>query len=155
MDEVVFTALYALHAEPLGRHAAQIVRDPEAGADIAHDTLLKALVREPGPPEGWLYRVAHNAAVDHLRRASHSTPEEPAAIERRRDEANPLLEWGDCEAVHAAIDALPCGQREVVILRYCGQLSPAEAAAELGKSAAAVRQLELRALAALHARLEA
>lgn len=47
--------------------------DPELSDDIVQDTFTKAFAALPGLPRDqhvlpWLYRVAHNAAIDHLRR---------------------------------------------------------------------------------------
>ena len=52
--------------------------DPELSDDIVQETFTKALSALPGLPRDqrilpWLYRVAHNAAIDHLRRRQRFT----------------------------------------------------------------------------------
>lgn len=156
MDSSVFSALYVAHAAGLEHYLVQIVRDRHAARDLVHDTLVKALER-PGevggeaPGKAWLYRVAHNAALDHLRKSRRSTLEEPVVIDRRRESRNRPAEWGSAAAIHAEIEHLPRAQREVTLLRYRTGLTTAETAAALGKNATAVRQLELRALRTLRA----
>ena len=160
MEDSQFTDLYRAHAAPLARYVARIVGDANVALDITHDTLTKAyeheLRAEPGePPIGaWLYRVARNAALDHLRRTRRARLEEPSAIARRRErtEAAPL-NWGSTTEIHAELALLPAAQRDVTLLRYREGLSPTETGTSLGKTAAAVRQLELRALRSLRAAL--
>ena len=160
VDPGLFTHLYTMHAAGLVHYVTHMVRDRHAASDIVHDTLIKAFERNlasvaGGPPiTSWLYRVAHNAALDHIRRGRRATPEEPAAIDRRREStAGEPLEWGAHGLIHAALDRLPPAQRDVTVLRYLGGMTPAETATALGKTAVAVRQLEARALRGLRAAL--
>lgn len=154
MDPPVFTSVYTDHARALESYIARIVRDRQAARDLTHDTLLKALERgESGV--GWLYRVARNAALDHLRKARHTASEDPVAIDCRREgRTEPGIEWGTTGRVHEELDALPQAQREVTLLRYRSGLTGAETAVALGKTHAAVRQLEARALRTLRTRLD-
>jgi RNA polymerase sigma-70 factor, ECF subfamily len=51
------------------------------GEDIVQDALMKALVALPNAgvldnPEGWLFRIAHNTALDFLRRRARSNDAE-------------------------------------------------------------------------------
>ncbi|PWG74244.1 RNA polymerase subunit sigma-70, partial [Enterococcus hirae] len=54
----------------------------------------------------------------------------------------------------AALRTLPDSQREVVLLRYVLSLSLAETAAAVEKSEGAVKQLQVRGLETLRARLQ-
>jgi RNA polymerase sigma-70 factor (ECF subfamily) len=160
VDAALFTTLYTANFAGLAHHVVQIVRDRHDAHDIVHDTLMKAFERDPacdagGPPiSSWLHRVAHNAALDHLRHAQRATPEEPDLIARRGEAGDHFHhEGGANAALHAALAVLPEAQRAVAILRYPGGMTPTETGAALGKSAAAVRQLELRALRSLRAAL--
>jgi RNA polymerase sigma-70 factor, ECF subfamily len=160
VDEALFTKLYVTHSVALTRYVERIVGDAEDALDITHDTLIKAFERPPhldpnGPPvRAWLFMVARNAALDHLRWARHSMSEEPDTVARRRELSDAArLEWGSTDAVHAELELLPPAQRSVTILRYRAGMSPTETGTALGKTAAAVRQLELRALRHLRAAL--
>ncbi len=52
-------------------------------------------------------------------------------------------------AIARALDKVPDGQREVIMLRYILSLSVAETAAVVGRTEGAVKQLQLRGLATL------
>ncbi len=57
----------------LHRYCARMVGSSIDGEDIVQDTLLKAMQADTGSaaiadPEAWLFRIAHNTAIDFLRR---------------------------------------------------------------------------------------
>ena len=57
----------------LHRYCARMTGSVIDGEDVVQETLLKAMEAAPaaGPianPEGWLFRIAHNAALDFIRR---------------------------------------------------------------------------------------
>ncbi|MBZ9849792.1 RNA polymerase sigma factor [Mesorhizobium sp. CA14] len=57
----------------LHRYAARMAGSAIEGEDIVQETVVKALAAHDGGarverPEQWLFRIAHNAAQDHLRR---------------------------------------------------------------------------------------
>jgi len=112
--------------------------DRSAGDDIAQTTLLKAYAAivdgsSPTHLRPWLYRVAHNAALDLIARRR----EVPSAAvgDRPTPTRDPL-------AAHliTAVAALPERQRHVFVLRELHGLRIDETAFELGISAAQVEQ---------------
>ncbi|KRQ97357.1 RNA polymerase subunit sigma-70 [Bradyrhizobium jicamae] len=57
----------------LHRYCARMVGSVIDGEDVLQDALIKAVEAHPsaghiGNPEGWLFRIAHNTALDFLRR---------------------------------------------------------------------------------------
>jgi RNA polymerase sigma-70 factor (ECF subfamily) len=59
----------------LHRYCARMVGSVIDGEDVLQDALIKAVESlgsaDPiGNPEGWLFRIAHNTALDFLRRRS-------------------------------------------------------------------------------------
>src|SRR5437879_8378867 len=56
----------------LHRYCARMTGSVIDGEDVVQDALVKALEafdrHAVASPEGWLFRIAHNAALDHLRR---------------------------------------------------------------------------------------
>jgi len=96
-------------------------------------------------PSTWLYRVAHNLAVDRLRRrreASH-----PAGIEEVPTSDRPsthLYEKQVAEAVERALATLPERQRAAISLVHYQGLSNAEAADVLGVKVRALESLLAR-----------
>lgn len=96
-------------------------------------------------PSTWLYRVAHNLAIDRLRRRREGS--HPAGIEEVPTSERPsthLYEKQVAQAVERALAALPERQRAAISLVHYQGLSNAEAADVLG--------IKVRALESLLAR---
>lgn len=139
--------LYLLYADNVFGFVLAIVRDEHDAEDITSEVftrLPRALSHYRAgatPFAAWLLRVARNAALDHLR-AQRSVPlaevhatgavAETQAVER-------------LEALKDALAALPEDQRHVMLLRLVAGHSPAEVAAQLGRSVDAVHALQHRA----------
>jgi RNA polymerase sigma-70 factor (ECF subfamily) len=100
------------------------------------------------PFVAWLYRIAANAVADHHQRAARerglpaALPPEPP----RQDTEHRV-------ALYRAVRELPADQRRVLELRFGEERTTAEIAAALGRSEGAVKQLQLRAVQGLRARL--
>jgi RNA polymerase sigma-70 factor (ECF subfamily) len=113
--------------------------------DLCQETFLQVFRSLPGFQEGtnldaWIYRIAMNVSVDHLRRKS----KEKGAIEVLGRSASPrsVEEGPDPEklaAVRKALDVLPPAQKSVVVLRLFESLSHEEIASILDIPAATVR----------------
>jgi len=96
-------------------------------------------------PRAWLLTIAHNKAIDHLRRAARDgapMPELPDAGRQAPDQAI----WG-------AVAALAPRQRAAVALRFIGDLSHREIAAAIGCSEEASRRSLHEGLATLRRQL--
>ncbi|MCA8978197.1 MAG: sigma-70 family RNA polymerase sigma factor [Planctomycetes bacterium] len=144
------------------RLAVAIAGRGSDGDDLAQEAWLKALrarvagpLRDPGA--FWatlLRRTARDARRGDARRQRRerevaarapgggSDPFDLAVYEERR------------RALVAAIDALPKGQRDVIVARYWEGLEPTAIADRTGEDPAAVRQRLRRALAALRAHVD-
>ena len=93
------------------------------GEDVVQDALIKAVEALPaagpiGNPEGWLFRIAHNTALDFLRRrnrleALHSDGE----VEMVADQLDAALSRQIAGASLRTFMRLPLAQRSSVILR--------------------------------------
>ena len=71
-DEDAFAWLFEYYKGPLGGRLSRLVRDQEVAYDIYQDvfiTVFRAFKERTPIPEfqPWLYRVAKNRAIDHLR----------------------------------------------------------------------------------------
>jgi RNA polymerase sigma-70 factor (ECF subfamily) len=103
------------------------------------------------PFAAWIFRVARNAWIDEDR-TNHVTvrldalSESPAQTDGPEDLAAAAI---DSDLLHAAVEALPPDQREVIASRFFAGLTPGETAAQMGRSEGSVRVLQHRALAAL------
>jgi RNA polymerase sigma-70 factor (ECF subfamily) len=137
-EAAAFDELYRRYAHRLAAYGSHLLGDAASGDDVAHIAMLKAYGalrdgRVPDKLKPWLFRIAHNAAIDLVaRRRELSTellPEQAAG--EREPFAGALVE---------ALATLPDRQRRVYVLREVHGLRIDETAAELGLTAAQVEQ---------------
>jgi RNA polymerase sigma-70 factor, ECF subfamily len=151
-----FMALVAEIRPELHRYCARMAGDVFAGEDIVQDTLAKAhftlgAMNEPPPLRPWLFRIAHNAAMDYLRRYERKNVDllaevpEVAASEYGPD---PVL----VEAALTVFVSLPPIQRSALILKDVLSHSLEETASTLGTTVLAVKSALVRARAKVDAR---
>ena len=129
------------HKHAVFNLALRLLRDPAGAEDVAQDTFVKVFRRLDTYDATrrfvpWLLRIAHNTAIDSLRRAhapwarlddnhidlATATPGPAARLER--------LEARD--AVATALDRLRPEYRAAITLRYQEELSYAEVAQVMG-----------------------
>ncbi|MEP7055749.1 MAG: sigma-70 family RNA polymerase sigma factor [Actinomycetota bacterium] len=72
-SEAAFGALYRRFARPIFDFLRWTVRSPDAAEDLVQATFLSAYerresLREPAAIRGWLYRIAHNLAMNQVTR---------------------------------------------------------------------------------------
>ena len=133
----------------LHRYCARLMGSLIDGEDVVQDTLLRALValqdlEEVPPLRPWLFRVAHNRAIDLLRGRTVRDADPLDAAPEVADMANPdpLEALMRQQAVKTAVSRfaeLPVLQRSVVVLKDVLDESLAEIAALLGLSVDAVK----------------
>ncbi len=142
-----FETLVARYQTRLYRFISRYTRDSEDARDVAQEVFLKVY----GALDGfdphyrfstWLFRIAGNAAIDHLRRRRGRTvpletpPDENGetrGIDPRDVRPDPLEDLTRRrlrQAIDAAIERLPDDYRELISLRHYGEL-PYEEIAEL------------------------
>ena len=137
-EAAAFDELYRRYLNRLAAYGSHLLGDGSAGDDVAQTTLLKAYTvlragRAPERLRPWLYRIAHNVAVDMVARR-HEFPS--AAL----PEAPSPQSGTSAGALVAALAALPERQRRVYVLRELHGLRIDETAAELGLAAPQVEQ---------------
>jgi RNA polymerase sigma factor (sigma-70 family) len=119
--------------------------------DALQDVFLRAynalrMDDRPVVLKAWLYRVAHNRCIDHLRRpvplasevfdVSRTPLPDPLAEAERRDDLRRLV---------ADVQRLPEQQRSALLMRELEGLSYADLATALGTTVPAVKSLLVRA----------
>ena len=139
------------------------VGDFSTAEELMQETFFRLITRKPRfqPESGfktWLYTVARNIALDHLR---HQAKTAPLSYE---DAATDLADVTDLEqsflkeeqkiAVHRALKTLAPDYRQVLWLLFFEELSPAEAGRVMKKSPRQMKNLVYRAKAALKSELE-
>ena len=149
-----FEAIVERYRRPLQRYLRRLLSEPLA-EDVLQASFVRAWqalragtdVRDLRP---WLYRIAHNQALNTLRAAGSALP--PVAAElpaisleaevERREELRAALD---------GIEALPDRQRAALVAIAVADRPHADVARELGMSDGALRQLLLRARTTLRA----
>jgi len=146
-------AAYDALSPALFRYAYRLLGDTQIAEDVVAETfsrLLNAIRNDGGPRtylRAYLYRVAHNLAMDHHRATPTLALEDD---ESRRLAVDPLPdEVGDIAAARRALWRLTAEQRQVIVLKFYQGLSNEEVAAALDKPVGAVKSLQHRALEAL------
>ena len=134
---------------------------PRKRKDLAADVFLKAFeklgtFKAKGVPfAAWLFRIAHNMVVDHLRRRSRRpTTTLHENLPLTQEAPDDLVELGlTLEDVSAAMRELTDSQRQVIALRFGGSLSIAETADAMKKKEGAIKALQHSAIRALRRNL--
>ncbi len=98
--------------------------------------------------EAWLFKIAHNQVVDHLREAT-KTKTVPIETVEIADDADPQTSAEtnfEMQRVAAAMKQLTEEQAEVIRLRFFSGLNSREVAELLGKNDGAVREMQRAAM---------
>jgi RNA polymerase sigma factor (sigma-70 family) len=146
-----FLALVAGVRPELHRYCARLTGSVIEGEDVVQEALAKAfyalsLVAEVPPLRPWLFKIAHNAALDHLKSHGHRLTELHADLDDA-GEARSFEDARDPGAVRAALGrflALPLAQRSAVILKDVLGHSLEETAETMGTTVMAVKAALVR-----------
>jgi RNA polymerase sigma-70 factor, ECF subfamily len=141
-DAASFEAVFHECMGDVHGYALSLLGDRAAAEDVtalAFERLFRARGRldaSRGTPRALLFTIARNAALDELRRRGRQPLATPDAEPRAASPgAGESLEQAERRAsVREALAALPARDREVVLLKFHGQLSNAELAEALGIS---------------------
>ncbi len=146
--------IYDRYAGPIYGYLYRVIGDAAHAEDLTGEVflrLLQVLHTRRAPRDnlvGWLYRVAHNLAMDLFRRQKKG-PAVPLAEEliAQGDQPSDLIEDEQVkQQLRARIRRLSSDQQRVVLLRFAEELPVAEVARLMGKSEGAVKILQHRAL---------
>src|SRR5437762_1927701 len=136
--EAGFEELVRRYQRPIAAYIYRMVSDYDAALDLTQEVFIKvynslARYRSEFKFSTWIYKIAHNAAIDHLRRhavreqaltggfdgerreisieSRRLTPEQESELEERRSE------------IEQVVHALPGAYRELIMLRHSHDLS--------------------------------
>lgn len=161
-DAQALAEIYDRYAEPIYRYLYRYVGDAAQAEDLASEVFLRLLqvlgtYRAPRDRlQGWLYRVAHNLAMDSFRQASKGATlsldeglvaagdSPPSIVEKRQDQ----------QQLRMAISQLTPDQQQVILLRFGEGFKIAEVSRLMGKSEGAVKVLQHRAVKRLRKLLD-
>ncbi|MDX6690111.1 MAG: hypothetical protein QOG15_1568 [Solirubrobacteraceae bacterium] len=161
-NDTAFGVIHDRYRQRLFAYARQMLGGSRQDAeDALQDVFLRAYssLRSNDRPlslRAWLYRVAHNRCIDHLRKpippaidlfeTSRKPLHDPIAESERREDLRQLI---------VDVRRLPDQQRSALLMREIDGLSYAELAEALGVTLQAVKSLLVRARIGLVEAIEA
>jgi RNA polymerase sigma-70 factor (ECF subfamily) len=157
-DRAALEELYLLHFDRIYSYLHMSVGNRHDAEDLTTQVFLKMLESitrfkfQSAPFSAWLFRIAHNLAMDHFRASRRWQPEEnvpePEPPEESAAEEEALESIGRASMLDL-IENLSMEQQQVLMLKFVFNFANAEAAAILGKTEGAIKSLQHRALVSL------
>jgi RNA polymerase sigma-70 factor, ECF subfamily len=157
-DRSALEDLYLLHFDRIYSYLHMSVGSRHDAEDLTTQTFVKMLEAigrfkwRSVPFSAWLFRIAHNLAMDHFRANRRWQPDEEVLENVQGEETSAedqaLASLGQTGMLEL-IERLSPEQRQVLTLKFVFRFSNGEAASILGKSEGAVKSLQHRALASL------
>jgi RNA polymerase sigma factor (sigma-70 family) len=155
-ESAAFDEMFRRYHQPIYRFCSAMV-GPDEAEDLLQNVMAKAMISLPDDEDfqmkPWLYRVARNECVDHLRRSSKtnsgldgdrfsddSARSDPSQVAVQRERLRWLVD---------DLNELPDKQRAALLMRELSGLSFAEIASSVGSSEAAAKQLVYEARVSL------
>jgi RNA polymerase sigma-70 factor (ECF subfamily) len=162
-DREALEELYLIHFDRIYSYLHVSVGNRHDAEDLTTQTFLRMLESigkfrwQSAPFSAWLFRIAHNLAMDHFRAARRWQPEEevpePEPDESTSAEAGALEAIGR-KSMLELIEELSPEQQQVLTLKFVFNFANADVATFLGKTEGAIKSLQHRALASLQKQLE-
>jgi RNA polymerase sigma-70 factor (ECF subfamily) len=161
-DRRALEQLYLLHFDRIYSYLHMSVGNRHDAEDLTNQTFVKMLESigrfewRKVPISAWLFRIAHNLAMDHFRASRRWQPEEE--VPEREQSAEHSAEEEAFQAIGRRsmlemIENLSHDQQQVLTLKFVFNFGNAEVATILGKTEGAIKSLQHRALATLQRRL--
>lgn len=162
--EAAFEELVRRYQRPIASYVYRMVGDYDAALDLTQEVFIKVYnslsrYRSEFKFSTWIYKIAHNTAIDHLRRhtvrdqimtsggdvtrseiaieSRRLTPEQESEREERRSE------------IESVVQSLPAAYRELIVLRHSHDLSYDEIAEVTGLPLGTVKNRLFRAREAM------
>jgi RNA polymerase sigma-70 factor (ECF subfamily) len=159
-DQAAMEAIFQRFADPLYRYLRARSGDAALAEELSGELWVRVVANlgtfrlGRGAPDAlfsaWLYRIARNLVADSFRKErSPSLPLEETVPSRDAEPHEVVLAEEEKREVRAALAQLTPDQREILLLRFVEEQSPAEVAELVKKSEGAVRITQFRALETL------
>ena len=167
-DPDAVSAILARYQHRLYRFLLRMVREPATAEDLFQQTFVRIIEKigqynARSSFETWMFTVARNLAIDHLRRQqgfSLDVTDESGGtradrlVSASRGALDTLLEYERAVLLAAAVAELPVIHREVISLRFEEDMKLEEIAEVVGIPLSTVKSRLLRALESLRSTLE-
>ena len=160
-DSEAFTKLYDNFINPIYRYIYYRV-GPNEAEDLTELVFLKIWENlhqyEAGRRNfsSWIFRIAHNVVVDHYRSFHHKDELSDQVADHREEAKTTRMAEQRLtnDILNEAMKELKDNYRQILILKYINDMSNEEIAYVMGRSQAALRILQFRALKKLKVVLE-
>ena len=162
-DRRALEELYLLHFDRIYSYLHMSVGNRHDAEDLTTQTFLKMLESigrfrwQSAPFSAWLFRIAHNLAMDHFRARRRWQPEEevpePPGDEEQSAELAAMQSLGR-QSMLELIENLSHEQQQVLTLKFVFNFPNADVATILNKTEGAIKSLQHRALVSLQKQLE-
>jgi RNA polymerase sigma-70 factor, ECF subfamily len=158
--EDAFEELVRRYQRPIAAYVYRMVGDYEAALDLTQEVFIKVYnsllrYRSEFKFSTWIYKIAHNSAVDHLRRYSNRAQaltgefegeQYDLPLESRRLSPEQESEKAERRAeIEQVVRGLPTAYRELVLLRHSHDMSYDEIAEVTGLPLGTVKNRLFRA----------
>src|SRR5881227_2243777 len=162
-DRDALEELYLIHFDRIYSYLHVSVGNRHDAEDLTTQTFLKMLEKigtftwQSAPFSAWLFRIAHNLAMDHFRARRRWQPEEEVPEQPGEEEPSAELTAMQTigrESMLKLIDRLSPEQQQVLTLKFVFNLPNAEVAAILDKTEGAIKSLQHRALVSLQKQVQ-
>jgi len=166
--EACFEELVNRYQRPIAAYVYRMVGDYDAALDLTQEVFIKvykslARYRSEFKFSTWIYKIAHNAAIDHLRRHALRAQALAGGIDGEGRElaieSGPLTPEQEsekkerCSEIEAMVQLLPAAYRELIVLRHSHDLSYDEIAEVTGLPLGTVKNRLFRAREAMRDQL--
>jgi RNA polymerase sigma-70 factor (ECF subfamily) len=147
-----FAELYERYFNRVYAFALTRTGNRTAAEDVSAETFRRALQNlskfewRDVPFSAWLFRIAANVAADFSRQTAHQSPLDDLPDEQTPSWETDMTEIEERARLFALLKRLQKDQQRVVIMRFAQERSSREIAQAIGRSEAAVKALQFRAL---------
>ncbi len=133
-----FEELVRRYQRPIAAYVYRMVGDYDTALDLTQEVFIKVYnslgrYRSEYKFSTWIYKIAHNAAIDHLRR--HAAREQTLSTGDSGDRSEVVLESRRmtpeqesernerCSEIETVVQLLPHAYKELIVLRHSHDLS--------------------------------
>jgi RNA polymerase sigma factor (sigma-70 family) len=150
-----FTELYDEYFDRVNRYLRCRVKNTWDADDLTTTVFLKALEKfdqysRTSPFASWIFRIAHNAYVDFMRKNREMPVDQEELLGAEPDDTwqpeRQALTNEEIRLLKERLDLLTQDQRDVLTLRYFADLKISQVAEVLGKTESSVKMISYRAL---------
>ncbi len=159
-DQKAFKELFNKYKGPIMNYINTMVGIKSLSEEITQEVFLRVYrFKDTYSPTAkfttWLWTIARNASIDHLRSSPESSQITLDDIEIQKLESPLsnaevlLIQNADVEKIHSCMDRLPASQKEILTMHIFGELSYDQMADVAGQTVSAIKSVLFRARQAL------